>query len=171
VNRWNLTHFVTVKPTEAYYLSLHKPHLSLMFPCNVSSFQNRNPGGRESVRRVWSTFLMRRLCVYSINFCWMSDIPIGDWNNFCKTLIAAHSVEEIITLQVVLLSAVICPPVSYWHLITLVLLLHTDNSVMHVMSLFCFSLWKNCVSLAWLEMILSRGLNFFSLTLASTSHT
>lgn len=65
---------------------------------------------------------------YSINPCWILDIPAGDWNNFSKALIATRTVEEIIILQVALLSIVICPPVWYWQLITLVFLLHTDNS-------------------------------------------
>ncbi len=80
------------------------------------------------VRRWESKFLMRQLDFYYISPGWILDAPAGDWSNFSKTLIVIYSVKEIITLQVALLSIVICPPVQYWELITFLFLLHTDNS-------------------------------------------
>lgn len=55
--------------------------------------------------------LNEKICnfIYCIGPCWIVDVPAGDWTNFSKTLIATHSVEEIITLQVALLSIVISP--------------------------------------------------------------
>lgn len=102
--------------------------------------------------------LNEKICsfIYCIGPCWIVDVPAGDWTNFSKTLIATHSVEEIITLQVALLSIVISPPARCWQLITSEFLLHTDNSPRKpCMSPLGFFPFDECASFMWM-----RRLNF-----------
>lgn len=129
------------------------------FPClRLFWLENKNLCRLEFVYNVDGSarFEWEDLQFYCIGPCWIIDVPAGDWTNFSKTLIATHSVEEIITLEVALLSIVICPPARYWQLITSEFLLHTDNSPRKpCMSPLGFFAFDECASFMWM-----RRLNF-----------